>query len=306
MDPTLARFAHSQYGVFTATQAEASGLSRDEVARAVRTGHFVRLHRGIYARAEWFAHQPAEIKHLALARGVQLQMNVPVAWSHRTAAIAHGLPLLGTIPEKPEVTVERGARRTATGATLHTAAMKEGHIDVVRGARVTSIARTICDVARQQGTLAGVISGDAALHNGLIAASDFDVVLRDCRMWKRIPRFKRALELLDPLTESPGESISRCKMHEHGIERPEVQAELAVEGRTYRPDFAWRWAKVLGEFDGRVKYGAAEDLFAEKQREDALRRAGWTVVRWTWDDLWTKPEPAFIVRLRRALTTAAA
>jgi very-short-patch-repair endonuclease len=44
---------------------------------------------------------------------------------------------------------------------------------------------------------------------------------------------------------------------------------------------------VLVEFDGATKYAAGDRraLFAEKQREDALRRAGWVVVRLVWADL---------------------
>ncbi|NUQ31562.1 MAG: hypothetical protein HOP99_01850 [Dermatophilaceae bacterium] len=51
-----------------------------------------------------------------------------------------------------------------------------------------------------------------------------------------------------------------------------------------------------------MKYadGRRETLFAEKQREDALRRDGWTVVRVVWADL-DDPE-----RLRRRILDALA
>lgn len=44
---------------------------------------------------------------------------------------------------------------------------------------------------------------------------------------------------------------------------------------------------MLVEFDGAVKYadGDRRVLFDEKRREDALRRAGWVVVRLVWTDL---------------------
>jgi hypothetical protein len=46
---------------------------------------------------------------------------------------------------------------------------------------------------------------------------------------------------------------------------------------------------------GRVKYGrllrpgqeAGDVVFEEERREDAMRDAGWEVVRWTWRDLAT-------------------
>jgi len=56
-----------------------------------------------------------------------------------------------------------------------------------------------------------------------------------------------------------------------------------------RSDFGWEEQRTLGEFDGRVKYGrllrpgetAADTVYREKRREDALRDQGWQLVRWS-------------------------
>jgi hypothetical protein len=73
-----------------------------------------------------------------------------------------------------------------------------------------------------------------------------------------------------------------------------------------RCDFGWEDLRTLGEFDGRLKYGAntpsgrspADAVFVEKVREDAMRDLGWQMARWTWADLST---PAVVGdRLRRA------
>ncbi|GAB2629297.1 hypothetical protein ABI214_22470 [Prescottella soli] len=95
-----------------------------------------------------------------------------------------------------------------------------------------------------------------------------------------------------------------------GLPIPELQASLlGPDGRLLgRVDFLFADAGVVGEFDGKVKYGkyvrAGQDpgdaVFAEKQREDRIRDAGWGVVRWTWRDL---DRPAVIgERIRRAMT----
>ena len=47
---------------------------------------------------------------------------------------------------------------------------------------------------------------------------------------------------------------------------------------------------MIGEADGWVKYRDIDDVRAEKRREDALRQAGFIVVRWTWDELRRHPE----------------
>ena len=63
-----------------------------------------------------------------------------------------------------------------------------------------------------------------------------------------------------------------------------------IQGLVGYADFGWLPLKVLGEFDGRIKYGAtgvdaAEAVWREKKREDRLRALGFEVVRWTWADL---------------------
>ena len=43
--------------------------------------------------------------------------------------------------------------------------------------------------------------------------------------------------------------------------------------------------RVLVEFDGKVKYTDREANFAEKQREDAIRRKRWWFARFVWSEL---------------------
>ena len=64
----------------------------------------------------------------------------------------------------------------------------------------------------------------------------------------------------------------------------------------------------MGEFDGKIKYGrllrpgeSTQDvLVRERQRELAIERAGWLVVRFTWSDV---HDPELV---RRRLTQAMA
>ena len=73
-----------------------------------------------------------------------------------------------------------------------------------------------------------------------------------------------------------------------------------------RSDYSWHGGRLLGEFDGRIKYGRllkpgespGDAVFKEKLREDALRDNGSRVVRWVWAEL---AQPHLIVeRIRRA------
>ncbi|TLP75532.1 hypothetical protein [Nesterenkonia sphaerica] len=120
-------------------------------------------------------------------------------------------------------------------------------------------------------------------------------------------RWQQAWAFADPASESPGESYSRVLIHQLGFGAPSLQMRVSTDRGVYRVDFCWEEERVIGEFDGRTKYMSrefrngkdpAEVVFEEKQREDALRRASWTVVRWTWEDF-KQPE-----RLGRFLANA--
>ncbi len=114
------------------------------------------------------------------------------------------------------------------------------------------------------------------------------------------------LELATPLSMSPGETLSRIIAIDAGLEVPELQVRFEDErGFVAYVDAFFRKSRVIGEFDGMVKYRDAkfrngksleEVLLAEKKREDRLRRLGYTVVRWGWDEI---REPGRLVQLLR-------
>lgn len=109
-------------------------------------------------------------------------------------------------------------------------------------------------------------------------------ILTSARAWRRL---ERVLGLASPLSESPGESLARVRFHELGVTQPQQQVMLRVDGETYRLDFLWEDAGVVGEFDGWMKYREGFDQAHrnEKLREDAIRSTGLRVLRFYWEDL---------------------
>ncbi|OFI37564.1 hypothetical protein BIU82_18995 [Arthrobacter sp. SW1] len=108
-------------------------------------------------------------------------------------------------------------------------------------------------------------------------------------------RMSAALTFADSRSESVGESLSRAVIAELGFEVPELQFRvMGPFGEVARTDFHWRQRKLVGEFDGRIKYTRARELSGksieqvvaeEKAREDRIRALGYSVVRWEWDEL---------------------
>ena len=112
----------------------------------------------------------------------------------------------------------------------------------------------------------------------------------------------------DGRAANPGESWSRALLIAAGLAPTDLQVEVRDgRGLAGYADFGWLPRRVLGEFDGRGKYGvdatgAADAVWGEKVREDRIRACDYAVVRWTWADLY---EPGqFLDRVRRALARA--
>jgi very-short-patch-repair endonuclease len=86
----------------------------------------------------------------------------------------------------------------------------------------------------------------------------------------------------------------------------QLEVRSAAGGLVGRCDFAWEQQRLVGEFDGRIKYGRllrqgqhpGDAVFEEKRREDAIRDEGWGVLRWVWSDLQVPHRLA--ARVRRA------
>lgn len=185
------------------------------------------------------------------------------------------------------------------GVHLRIGSLDPADCDVVDGLRCTSLARTAVDMARFRPLPESLVVLDAVLQR-----------VQRAELWAAFDRhpmvygragLREAITEADARAESPLESASRGLMLVAKLPRPALQRTVWLEGAAYRLDFVWDGPKVVGEADGWGKLQSVEDLRAEKIREDALRRAGFTVVRWTSDDVWRAPN-RLVSRLRPLLT----
>lgn len=116
------------------------------------------------------------------------------------------------------------------------------------------------------------------------------------------------INFASPLSESPGESISRAKIHLYGFPVPELQKKFTLlNGRNAFVDFWFKDLNLAGEFDGKGKYTRSDwggglsiqdRVMKEKAREDQIRAQGVRFVRWTWADMMNQER--FIALLRQA------
>lgn len=294
--------------------ALADGWSDGELARLTRNGAWKRIRRGAYVVGA--LPDRASARHRLLIDATMAGLRrLPAVVSHQSAAVLLGMPLWDVALDRVHITRTPPAWNDA-GRYLccHVARLRDDDVVIVGGVAVTSPVRTALDLARSLPYETAVVVLDAALHEGLLSPDVLRERLPDLLGVPGSRAAARAVGATDSRSESVGESRSRIALHRLGLAPSDLQLEVrTVDGRLIaRTDFAWREARLVGEFDGRIKYGRllrpgqdpGDAVFEEKRREDAIRDEGWGVVRWTWSDI-ARPE-RLGPRVRRALARGTA
>jgi len=286
-----------------ASQLVAEGADYQGLAKQARAGGLHRVRHGAYSTA---LPLDAVERHRGAIDGTWPLFGDRSVLSHASAGVVHGLPVRESELTLVHLTRPAGGHgRVGSCVHVHYAPLSDPEIVQINGHRVTSLERTAADLARCAPYERSVAVVDAALHLGA-DAEEIGRVLRAQRRWHGVPVARCALAFADGRAESVGESISRVQIVQCGLPAPELQyAVFSSVGRWLaRTDFAWPAFRVIGEFDGRIKYRGTTDsvadvVMAEKAREQAIQDAGWSVVRWGWQDL--QGQGDFVARLRRAL-----
>lgn len=264
---------------------EQAGLRRSEAWR--------RLRRGAYLGPPDTAapaHVEARRAAMARIRAVDADRRSEIWFSHTSAALVWRCDLLD-VPEQVHVTQRTRPHSHGDPAVVrHHGSLEEVDRAAVGGLPVTGLARTAVDCACLLPREQGVVVADAALRLG----ADVDRVgelLAGRAGGRGVVRAREVLAFADGRAESPGESLTRWHLARLGVPRPELQVPVVTAAGSFRADLGWPQERVLLEFDGFVKYSAgsaraaADVVFAEKCRQDAIEEAGWRVLRATWSDL---------------------
>ncbi len=266
--------------------------------RAVDAGILVRVRRGVLASAPlWGGLAPWE-RYAARVHAAVLT-NPGCVFSHESAAVLLGLPIIG---EPRDVHVLDGSSATSRltgGIRLHTTAGDRGIVDL-GGILVTSVLATTIDLARSRHCAWGLAVSDAALRLDDTLTVEALVAHNESRLGSRGRRRARwALHRASPLAETTLESLSRAAIEWLGFEEPELQKWFDGD----RVDMWWPGSRIIGESDGDVKYdGSRQDpvvaIRREKERDRRLAGVSDGLAHWGWADV------ARIDPLRSALRNA--
>lgn len=266
-----------------------------------------RVRMGEYVQACRWAELSPDERHRALVLATVRRMRgADQIVSHLSAAAVWEMPIVGAWPDRVHVTMDALSAGSSALISRHRISRMPDGVER-HGMVVTSPARTVVDIARTCALASALTAADWTVRNGLCTLAELDREVEAIEPGRRGRTGAQAVQLLvDPRSQSPGESLSRARMYELGFAQPSLQVLLEdSRGEFGAADFGW--PGVIGEFDGERKYRATGDagdlasedvVIKEKKREDRIRRTDLRVARWCWVDALPSPAAGMVAALQ--------
>lgn len=290
--------AAAQHGVVARRQLVEAGLTARKIDGQVARGELVLLHRGVYALGHRQLRREGFWLAAVLAAGSRAVL------SHREAAALHAIRQSNRA--RIDVTAP-GRRRSQAGIELHHApTLHSDDITVVEGIPVTTVARTLIDLATvvAPNQLAKAINEAERLRLfDLRAVEEARERVRH-RNGPGHARLAAALAeqraLATTLTRSVLEDAFLAAIRTAGIPIPRTNAPL----HGYEVDALWPAERLVVELDGYAYHRSPRAFQHDRTKSNVLATAGYTVLRFTHDDVTRRPAAtAAIVRGRLDSTT---
>lgn len=312
MDPL--RIIEDLDGFFTTTQAHEVGHDHKSIARQVRGKQWHRLRRGYYAFFDTWHELDDVGRHRVRSSAVLHSLGSAVALSHVSGALAHGITVWGIDLSRVHVTrLDGGAGRIEGDVVHHEGFCVKDDLREVDGQRVLAAERCVLEAGSRAQGAAKLVPLNSLLHLGLGTRASLEAQFAQMERWPFVRSMHVPVRMADPGAQSAGESWGLHLFWTGGVPRPQTQFKVRDDAGQLLGTCDWGWPeqRLLGEFDGRVKYGRllrpgqepGDVVFAEKQREDLLREVtGFRMVRIIWDD-YQRPRLT-IGRVRKMLRLA--
>ena len=230
--------------------------------------------------------------HLARMRAAAAGIGPKTYFCLESAAVLHGLPMWTPRLDRVHLLQSgTGHGRVSRWVHHYRAPHNPPDVTVIDGLPATSLVRTAADLMRRHSFGPALAIADAALRAGASRGALLAGVAggRGCR------HASEAVRRADRRSESPYESLARALMLQHGLPLPQLQPSITSRRGVFiaRPDFYWPMHRLVGEFDGAVKYttllrpGQAVEGALDQQnaRQWALEQRGLRVIRWDAGDV---------------------
>jgi very-short-patch-repair endonuclease len=279
-----------QDGLITDEQARACGLTERTLRRRVHDGGWARPAPGVLLAGG----HPWTDRSRLRAAGMWVGRRGVLCGS--AAAWWHGM--LPAAPEVVDLTVgRRCGLRPRDGLRLRRRELDRHDVVEVGGLRLTARPLTVLETA------VALPDGSAFLDRALQRYVDFSAVYEAYCRHLGAHGGARLAELLIAAADradSAAERVIVALLRGAGI----TGWQLGVPFGPWTIDLAFLEAKLAVEVDGWAWHVDVDRFRADRRKGNALTRAGWTVLRFTWHDLLNRP--GYVVGEIRAALRAAA
>jgi very-short-patch-repair endonuclease len=296
MDHRIAAFAIDNHAVASHAELLELGLGARAIEYRLAIGRLHRLYKAVYAIGHPLLTREGRWRAAVLASGKA------AALSHWDAATHWGLmPLRGRLihVSKPSTS---GRLPDLTRIKLHRiGTLRAWECTISDGIPTTTVARTLLDLSPLLGTRA---MEDTIAHANRLGLFDLLAVRRCLDEHPRqhgAPALRRVLDALAGTDAADLRSMLEVLLlqlcDDHHLVAPATNAQ--VEGFTV--DFYWPHKRLIIEVDGYTYHSMPSAFERDRERDQQLTLAGYTVVRFTYRQV-TRQRQAVADRIRRLLT----
>ncbi|VXB40554.1 hypothetical protein [Aeromicrobium sp. 9AM] len=262
---------------FTTAQALDLALTSRQLRRMVTLGLLRREFRNVYVDARVPDSRNARLRAIKLVKP-----DGAVACSE-TAAWLYGLNVFAPGDRhkfEPAFLVEHSRTKVErAGAVGRQAILASNDIDFVDGLHVTTPVRTVSDLLRRMYRPYALAAADAFAHAGLVSTDEVIEYVARLKGYRGIVQARSLAFLIEPRTQSPGESWQRLRILDAGFPPPDPQFEVVDDfGRSFFIDLPYPERLIGTEFDGREFHTAGLHQAHDLDRRTYLTELfGW---RW--------------------------
>jgi len=295
-DRKAMELAATQHSLITLDQARDLGLSRRQIQHRLNEDVLARVHKGVY---RYTSAPETREQHLLAAC---LAVGSHSAASHRSASAVHGLWLVPA--DLIEISLGRSQSPKLQGVRMHRLGdLNERWTLRVNGVPITTPARTLVDLGAvlPLGSVGRAL--DRAIGRNLTTLAEvraaMNAVARQGRAGVGVIR-----RLLAERRNDPRGTILEMRMatllRRHALPTP-VPQHTVLDGRGQFVgcvDLAYPEMKYAIEVDGYEFHTALREFRHDRVRQNDLVDLGWTVHRFTWNDV-DQLSPRVADRVRR-------
>jgi very-short-patch-repair endonuclease len=206
---------------------------------------------------------------------------------HETAAELHGMAGLRT-----EATIHVSVPGVAAKVRIdermqvHQLSLPAESTTDVQGIAVTTPLQTAAHLICRVDRFAAVSLLDSSLNQDLLTPPDLEALPALIRGRRGAVAARSRLREVDGRAQSPLETRMRLRCADGNVPPDQLQYPIHdTDGYLLAvADAAWPGRRVAAEADGRHPHSRPDALYQDRLRQNRMANAGWTILRFTWQD----------------------